>query len=221
MTKTRWLKQWGPTLAMGLMASVLAPPLDAQAGVTWPSNQVLPSFSAPAGTVEILDLLATSDFRYEAEGSQVRHGTGRLDGNGWLAQTGIDAPNQFLITGPYAADIPVGANTAFFELTIDNNTANDELMVTLDVRDNTTGALLAVRDVTRKAFSQASSVVTFELPYTNPAAGHGLEFRVFWHGRSYIKVDAVGTRAAVDNEVALFTTLSLNGWGTANSCWRL
>ncbi|WP_233261526.1 GxGYxYP domain-containing protein [Vitiosangium sp. GDMCC 1.1324] len=168
---------------------------------------MLPSFSAPAPTLDLMDLTAV-EYRYEAEGTQVRHGTGHLDGNGWLAQTSIDTPNQFLVYGPYATNIPTGNNTAFFNLLIDNNTANNDVMVTVDVRDNTTGTVLAQRDITRTEFKSPSTFIGFDLPFNNPVAGHGLEFRVYWYGRAYIKVDSVGARAPVsDEETTLFTTL--------------
>ncbi|WP_434384358.1 GxGYxYP domain-containing protein [Melittangium boletus] len=197
-------------LALAASGLGAASPTAQAAGISWPNGQVLPSFSAPATTLDLVDLTTgeSREYRYEAEGPHVRHGTGRLEGNGWLAQVGIDAANQYMITGPYAADIPVGGNTAFFDLTVDNNTANSDVVVTVDVRDNTTGALLAQRDITRTDFKVAGSYQRFELPFTNPEAGHGLEFRVYWYGRAYTKIDCVGTRASVwDDEVVLFTTL--------------
>ncbi|ATB27180.1 GxGYxYP domain-containing protein [Melittangium boletus] len=196
------------TSTLTLAATGMLLPAEAlAAGITWPSNQVLPSFSAPAATLDLMDL-TTSEFRYEAEGPHIRHGTGRLEGNGWLAQTSIDAPNQFLTYGPYVTDIPTGNNTAFFDLSIDNNTASNNVMVTVDVRDNETGVVLAQRDISRTEFTNVYTFQRFELPFNNPTAGHGIEFRIYWHGRSYIKVDSVGARTAVpDDEVALFTTL--------------
>jgi hypothetical protein len=185
----------------------LHPQTASAAGLTWPQGQVLPSFSAPAAVLDLMDLTA-SEYRYEAEGSLIRHSTGRLDGNGWLAQVSIDAPGQFMAYGPYATNIPVGNNTAYFDLTIDNNTANSDVVVSVDVRNNVTGAILASRDITRTDFKRASSTERFELAFNNPVAGQGLEFRILWHGRAYIKADAVGAIAPVpDDEAALFTTL--------------
>ncbi|RKP52912.1 hypothetical protein D7Z26_14255 [Cohnella endophytica] len=176
------------------------------AAINWPSNQVLPSFSAPAATLDVMDV--TTEFKYQAEGTQVGHGTGRLDGNGWLVQTGIDAPLQHMVYGPYATNIPVGANTAFFDISIDNNTANNAVMVTVDVRDNTNGAILATRDITRQEWTGVYSFQRFELPFNNATAGHALEFRVYWWGGSYIKVDDVGTNPKIlGDEAVLFTTL--------------
>lgn len=205
----KW-NQWihpGLACTATLAAGMLSPGEASAAGLTWPARQVLPSFSAPAATLDLMDV-TTSEFRYEAEGPQLRHATGHLDGNGWLAQTSIDAPNQFMIYGPYATDIPPGDSTAFFDLIIDNNTANNELMVTVDVRDNTTGAILAKRDIYRMDFTRTGSNQRFQLPFNNPVAGHGIEFRVFWYGRSYIKVDAVGAPNQLKHdEAVLFATL--------------
>ncbi|SES96859.1 GxGYxYP domain-containing protein [Stigmatella erecta] len=202
-----WMR-WAPAFAAVFAAAELLSPLPASAaGLSWPQGQVLPSFSAPAATMDLMDLTDTES-RFEAEGSQLRHSTGRLDGNGWVAQVSIDAANQFLIYGPYTTQLPVGGNTAYFDLSIDNNTANSELVATVDVRNNVTGAVLATRDLLRTSFKRAATFERFELPFNNPVAGQGIEFRVFWYGRAYIKADAVGAIAPVpEDEAALFTTL--------------
>ncbi|GIP51064.1 GxGYxYP domain-containing protein [Paenibacillus vini] len=113
-----------------------------------------------------------------------------------------------MVYGPYTTDIPAGEHTAFFDMIIDNNTADNNLIVTVDVRDNTTGQVLASRDIHRQDWSYTSNYERFYLPFTNPAVGHELEFRVYWYGAAYTKVDKVGslTESREDEEV-LFTTL--------------
>src|SRR5687767_1220095 len=73
-------------------------PVTAQ--ITWPSGQLLPSFPAPAQTQDLI-ILRESSSRWEAEGSALGHKTGRLESDGWLCQTGIDAANEHMIYGPY------------------------------------------------------------------------------------------------------------------------
>lgn len=178
----------------------------AEAAVVWPAAQILPSFSTPAPVLDLMDV--TTDYRYEAEGPLMRHNTGHLDGNGWLAQTGIDAANQHMVYGPYATDIPAGDNTAVFSISIDNNTANNQVVATIDVRDHTTGGILATRDLTRHDFTGTYAAQTFELPFVNPTGSHAVEFRVFWPGTSYVKVFDVGTNPkGKEDEALLFTTL--------------
>jgi hypothetical protein len=136
----------------------------------------------------------TKTYRYEAEGTQIYHNTGRLDGDGWLCQTGIDAPNNHMVFGPYVSNVPAGENRAIYRMSIDNNTANNDMIARIDVNDATTGTLLAYQDVTRKQFSAASTYLDFNLSFTQ-TEGHSLEFRVYWYGASYLKVDYVGVQA--------------------------
>lgn len=193
-------------IVLATTVNLAAPSSIAEAAVTWPAGQVLPSFPSPAATLDVME--TTTEFKYEAEGTQVGHGTGHLDGNGWLAQAGIDAPNLHMVYGPYATNIPAGANTAFFDLSTDNNTANNAVIVTVDVRDNTNGLILATRDITRQEWTKLYAFERFELPFNNATAGHSLEFRVFWHGGAYLKVDDVGTSPKIlEDEAVLFSTV--------------
>lgn len=154
----KWNKKFGAVMLATVILVLLLhsrgfPKQAAEAsGLSWPSGQILPSFSAPASTLDVMNLV--TEYRYDAEGKQVGHETGRLESNGWLAQTSIDAPNKYMVNGPYATDIPAGANQAYFDMIVDNNTANNDLIVTVDVRDNTTGEVLATRDITRQRMDE-------------------------------------------------------------------
>ena len=129
--------------------------------------------------------------KYEAEGSQVSHATGHLDTDGWLCQTGVDTANADMVYGPYVTTIPEGKNQAFYAIKVDNNTANNDNIVRIEVNDSTAGGVLAYRDITREQFTAAGAYQTFTLNYTQ-VAGHSMEFRVYWYGSSYTKVDYVG-----------------------------
>jgi len=178
-----------------------------EAAVSWPAGQLLPSFSTPASTQDLIIPTFPSP-RWDAEGSSIAHATGHLDGDGWLCQVGIDAPNLFMVYGPYDTTLPVGPNTANYRLKIDNNTANNSAVVSIDVRDNTTGAILAAQTITRQQFSIAGDWVTFSLPFTLATAGDALEFRVYWMGGAYIKVDWVGVdRGAAADAAVVFASL--------------
>src|SRR5206468_2952156 len=107
--------------------------------------------------------------QWQAEGASLGHKTGRLETDGWLCQVGVDAANDFMVYGPYDATVPAGANTAQFRTMIDDNTANDDPVVKLDVNDSTAGKVLASTTVTRKQFPVAATYTTLSLPFTLPA----------------------------------------------------
>jgi hypothetical protein len=178
------------------------------AQVNWPSGQLLPSFPAPAQTQDLITLReASTNTRWEAEGSSLGHKTGRLETDGWLCQTGIDAANDHMIYGPYDASIPAGSHVAEFRMKIDNNTANNDPVVDIDVRNATTGAILAAQTITRQQFTVASNYTSFTLPFTMPASNQSLELRVYWRGAAYIKVDWVGVQQNGSPEMYLFASL--------------
>jgi hypothetical protein len=196
----------------GKMAAALLPLLQlfiisSMAQVTWPSGQLLPSFPASAPTQDLIILRETST-RWEAEGSSLSHKTGRLETDGWLCQTGIDAANDHMIYGPYVTDIPAGPNVAEFRMKTDNNTANNDPVVDIDVRNATTGQVLASQTITRQQFPVASDYVSFTLPFTMPVDNQSLELRVYWRGTAYTKVDWVGVQQNGSSaEMYLFASL--------------
>lgn len=181
--------------------------MPSMAQVTWPATQLLPSFPATAQTQDLIILRETTS-RWEGEGSSLGHHTGRLETDGWLCQTGIDAPNEHMIFGPYDTNTPAGPNVAEFRMKIDNNTANDDSVVDIDVRNATTGQILAAQTITRRQFPIASNYTSFTLPFTMPAANQSLELRIYWRGAAYIKVDWVGLQQNNSSaEMYLFASL--------------
>ncbi|PSL23037.1 GxGYxYP domain-containing protein [Chitinophaga ginsengisoli] len=194
-----------PVTALLLLIQLFVTPAMAQ--ITWPAGQLLPSFPSTAQTQDLFILRETST-RWEGEGSALSHKTGRLETDGWLCQTGIDAADEHMIYGPYYTGIPAGPNVAEFRMKVDNNTANDDPVVDVDVRNATNGQLLASRTITRKQFSIAGDYVNFTLPFTLPADNQSIELRVYWRGTSYTKVDWVGVQQnASTAEMYLFASL--------------
>lgn len=181
--------------------------LSSIAQITWPSNQLLPTFPSSAQTQDLIILRETSS-RWEGEGSALSHNTGRLESDGWLCQTGIDAANQHMIYGPYNTSIPAGPNVAEFRMKTDNNTANDDPVVDIDVRNATSGQVLASRTITRRQFPIAGDYTNFTLPFTMPADNQSLELRVYWRGTAYTKVDWVSVQQNNSSaEMYLFASL--------------
>src|SRR5689334_718305 len=165
-----------PLIRMGALLFALSLLLitPSMAQLTWPSGQLLPSFPASAQTQDLI-ILRESSTRWEGEGPSLGHKTGRLETDGWLCQTGIDAANDHMIYGPYDASIPSGPNVAEFRMKIDNNTANNDAVVDIDVRNATTGAILASRTITRQQFPVASEYTNFTLPFNMPAINQSIE----------------------------------------------
>lgn len=185
----------------------------ATAQINWPAGQLLPSFPATASNLDLFYNNGTSlpqqrSWRWEAEGPSISHNTGRLETDGWLCQVGIDAANQHMVYGPYDNTVTAGYNIAEFSMKTDNNTANNDPVVDIDVRDATTGATLAFQTITRQQFPVVSNYTSFKLPFTMPADNHAIELRVFWKGGAYIKVDFVGVQQDnVTAETYLFSSL--------------
>ncbi|HYG38521.1 MAG TPA: carbohydrate-binding protein [Cytophagales bacterium] len=191
-------------MLLSLFQLVIVPSM---AQITWPPDQLLPSFPAPAQTQDLI-LLRESSSRWEGEGQALGHNTGRLETDGWLCQTGIDAANQHMIYGPYDTSVPAGSNVAEFRMKTDNNTANNDSIVDIDVRNATTGQILASRTITRQQFPIAGDYTNFTLPFTMPAANQSLELRVYWYGAAYTKVDWVGLQQNNSTpEMYLFASL--------------
>lgn len=126
---------------------------------------------------------------YSATGSQLYHNVGRAESDGWSANTAADSAGH-MIYGPYATDIPGGRREVIFKMLEDNNTANNDTVVILDVYDATAGQVLTSASVTRMQFLKANCWDVFNLSFNN-TAGHSLEFRVWWTDKSYIKVNYI------------------------------
>jgi len=124
------------------------------------------------------------------EAESLYHQIGRQDGDGWSANTAQDNAG-FLVYGPYVTDIPVGENIAVFKAKIDNNSADDLVVMTLEVYDATADAIIASRQITRTQFAATNHYEFFSVPFLMTATGHKMEFRVYWHDRAYIAVDRV------------------------------
>lgn len=132
---------------------------------------------------------ASSGWTYQAE-SQMSHQIGRLETDSWSVRVG-DTVNRYMCYGPYTTSISPGTRSATFRLMLDNTTADNNKILTLDVFDVASGRVLASRGVTRREFSAGPfRFQDFVLNFT-AATGQRLEFRTFWHGGSYARQDFV------------------------------
>ncbi|MCI0528131.1 MAG: glycoside hydrolase family 99-like domain-containing protein, partial [Nitrospira sp.] len=119
-----------------------------------------------------------------------QHQIGKAEPDGWSARVGQDDPKKYLCYGPYTMDIPEGSHQALFRLMIDNNQADNNRVITLDVWDATNNKRLGKKDIRRKEFKTPLQYQDFEIKFQN-IAGHPLEFRTFWHGGAWIKESKV------------------------------
>jgi hypothetical protein len=117
----------------------------------------------------------------------VMHQIGRIEGDGWVVSTQNDQLG-FHTYGPYATDLPLGQKAVNFTLLIDNNSAENNIIATLEVFDFASGDILAQRQIRRMDFLNPMAVQTFSLPYTLSAPNHVIEFRILWHGIAYMKL---------------------------------
>ena len=140
---------------------------------------------------EVSGLLSnTNTLEWSATGSSVYHQIGRVDGDGWSANTAQDN-SSFLIYGPYTTQISVGSNIATWNMMVDNNTADNSSVVQLEVVDASAGGIiLASRNVTRQEWTSTMTYQPFTVPFNLAAAsaGHQIELRVYWMRSSYVRV---------------------------------
>ncbi len=130
---------------------------------------------------------------FEAE-VDLAHNFGRLDGDGWSANTAQDDEGH-LIYGPYANDLGDAALAVGFRMLVDNVDAEDLRVVILDVFDADAAEILASVPVSRADFIVPFQYQDFTLDVSLVGrAGHRIETRVYWEDTSYVKVDHVSVR---------------------------
>jgi hypothetical protein len=119
------------------------------------------------------------------------HAIGNEEDDGWAAATGFHDAGH-MIYGPYTSDWCGFTGEANFSLMVDNNTADDFLVVSLEVYNSTTGQIIANRPVTRTEFVAPFVYQSFSVPFdaTN-CSDDAMELRVYWTDLSYVKVQTI------------------------------
>lgn len=121
---------------------------------------------------------------WNASRPQSYHGSGSANGIGWeIAANGGQFSN--LTYGPYIAGLPAGHLNATFTLKVDNNNADNNPIVSIDVFRGSDNVFLAQRTITRREFNEAGVLQRFALPFNYDGQGQ-LEFRVSVYGNSYV-----------------------------------
>lgn len=128
---------------------------------------------------------------FQAERDGFGHECGRAEGDGWSVATG-DHSACVVLFGPYTQDIPSGNFTATFYVMIDNNTAGDDRVFRLDVAEfyNNDPHILREQNIRRRQFSAPFQYTPFGLPFST-GGNVQMEFRIYWYGTAYIRIDRV------------------------------
>ena len=120
---------------------------------------------------------------WNGNGAGSLHIMGNANGTGWEvpANTGYN----FLTYGPYVQNLPAGKLKAVITLKVDNNSADNNPLIDIDVYRHSTNTVFAAMTITRRQFNNAHALQQFELPFDYDGGG-ALEFRVVVRGYSYV-----------------------------------
>jgi len=132
------------------------------------------------------EVKATTVYVFQSE-THSHHHIGRAEGDGWSVRVG-DAPGRAMNFGPYTTAVNPGRRTATFRLMIDNRSADNNRILTIEVYDANSGRVIASSNVTRREFNTPLTYQNFTLTFT-AQSGQRLEFRTFWHGGAYVRQD--------------------------------
>jgi len=150
--------------------------------------------------------------------SPFSHAVGRSSDNGWTANVAQDSEGMMLY-GPYVATFPAGQLTTTYKMKIDVVTGNNDLIVTLDVRDATTGLVLTAFDVYRNQFKANGIYQDFSLTYNN-IAGHQLEFRALYKDKASLNIDKVTTTTRIGQYEAEGAVLAHHAGRVSGDGWQ-
>lgn len=120
---------------------------------------------------------------------------------GWSANVAQDNAG-YLQFGPYQTGMARGLYTISYYAMVDNNTANNDVVATVDIYESFTNDpeehwALASRELRRKDFKSAYGLTKFDIPLnvqdSDPTMR--LEYRVYWTDKSWLLTDRVEVRS--------------------------
>jgi hypothetical protein len=97
----------------------------------------------------------------------------------------------YLCSGVYRDNYPRQPLRAVFSILVDNNMANDEYVLFLDIYDHYSQSVVGKRLITRKDFPTANTMWLFPIDFTPPRPRANLEFRMYYMGHSYVRADKI------------------------------
>ena len=132
--------------------------------------------------------------------SQIPHGVGRADSDGWSANTTQDNAGH-LTYGPYTTAVSSGAQTASWEFAIDNATADNLVVAIVDVYNYSTNTVLGQRAIRRSEFTSTMTYQTFTVPFSMApgSGGQQVELRVWWADTAYLRLRNTTVRGATES----------------------
>ena len=145
---------------------------------------------SPAPNISSEVRVAPLIIEYKGNSSRLSHRIGRAEQDAWSVT--VNDGIGHMIYGPYVTDLPRGATRVIFEVVVDNNSADNAPLVSLEVYDFTSSQALAQRQYGRREMAAPSQIGRFEFPISMAGReNHQIEFRVFALGISYIKVNRI------------------------------
>ncbi|MCR8843750.1 hypothetical protein NQ117_08625 [Paenibacillus sp. SC116] len=143
--------------------------------------------------------LAAAPYNKRWEATDLAHSVGRAKQTNGSANTFEDEPG-FLSYGPYENKLARGTYLAQWNLLIDNNSANNEEVVKLEVYDYDADEIIQSKIITRGQFAGANKYQQFDIKFNINHPSHRLELRTYWMDKAYIdldwiKLDAIGLDA--------------------------
>jgi len=132
----------------------------------------------------------SSSITYLGNSSGLYHQLGQAEGKTWSVYS--TQGSGVMSYGPYATNWPATPLTATFRLAVDNNSADNQLVASIEVFDATTQTVLVRRDLYRKNMAGPFQWRDFNLAFSNEGrAGHRMETRVIVYGKTYLKLDRI------------------------------
>ncbi len=114
------------------------------------------------------------------------------------APTGVAVHTQMgvspgiFIYGPYVSDLPKGTYRAQFSLLVDVVDRNrEDAIATIEVTRNQGKEIIGQRALFRSDFDKAFGLKEFSLSFKLPPNSRGVEFRIHWHGKTYLRFSGV------------------------------
>jgi len=157
---------------------------------------------------------ATQTWEYGS--GDMSHDIGEATGDDdWLTNI-LDGSGRHTY-GPYET-IASGTYVASFRLKIDNNTADNARVATVDVRNHTTSTVETSMDIYRGDFDEAGEYQDFELQFTSNGTDE-FEYRTY----VYNQAEIVGEEIRVGKDETIFTTpgLSIGKLQYTGSNWQV
>ncbi|GJL83889.1 MAG: hypothetical protein DHS20C01_35230 [marine bacterium B5-7] len=135
-------------------------------------------------STQTTDVNASLPVSFSMDNPRMQYNTGEFDGVSVTCSTGRNSPGHCMFGPDYLVTVKQGMQ-AIFVVSLETDPANPGPVVTLDVYDNKSDAILTIREF--NSVDMSIGVNEYPLPF-QAETGQVLETRVFWHGTTDIKI---------------------------------